>query len=193
MDGKQITELSLFTGGGGGVIGTRYLLGFRTLCYVENDLTCQTIIRSRIADGALDDGDLQGDIKEFDPSRWRGKIDIVSGGFPCQPFSVAGKQGGEQDDRNLWPDTFRVIREVRPRLVFLENVPGLITSGYFGTILGDLSSVGFDAEWEVISAEQCGANHRRQRLWILAYSPGAIGDGRPSESVGGRSGPANEG
>ena len=88
----------------------------------------------------------------------------------CQPFSLAGKQGANTDERNRWPDTIRVIRDVRPKYAFLENVPGLLTGGhgYFGTVLGDLATSGYDATWSCLPASAVGAPHRRDRLWILA-------------------------
>jgi DNA (cytosine-5)-methyltransferase 1 len=115
------------------------------------------------------------DVRTFDAAAWRGKVDIVSGGFPCQPHSQAGKRLGGLDDRDLWPDTVRILRESGAPLGLFENVPGLLTSRdadrlpMFGRILGDLSESGFDAEWCVLGADDVGAPHRRKRLWILAY------------------------
>ena len=85
------------------------------------------------------------------------ECDAFVGGFPCQPFSVAGKQRGERDERNLWPHWFRLLRVVRPRVLFAENVPGLLAHEYFRSILCDLASVGYDAEWTVIGADDVGA------------------------------------
>ncbi|KKM62118.1 hypothetical protein LCGC14_1524980, partial [marine sediment metagenome] len=95
-------------------------------------------------------------------------VDLIAAGFPCQPFSVAGRNRGEADERNMWPDTIRVIRAVRPRFALLENVPGLLAHSYFGTILGDLAEAGYDAEWFCIRASDFGATHRRKRLFIVA-------------------------
>ena len=97
---------------------------------------------------------------------------MVTAGFPCQPFSLGGKQLGEADERNMWPATADVIRRVRPRCVLLENVTGLIVSGYIGTVLGDLASMGFDARWGVLGGHHIGAAQRRERVWILAYAAG---------------------
>jgi DNA (cytosine-5)-methyltransferase 1 len=170
---RGLRELSLFTGAGGGVLGS-HLLGWNTVAYVEWDDYCQKILRARIADGNLADAPIFGDVREFDGTAWQGKVDVVSAGFPCQPFSVAGRQAGDQDERNMWPDTIRVVREVRPRYAFLENVPGLLSSGhgYFGTILGELAESGYDAVWDCIQAASVYAPHRRERLWILAYPNG---------------------
>ena len=127
-------ELSLFTGGGGGVYASK-LLGHRILGYVEYNEYCQKIIRQRIEDGIFDSAPIFGDIREFDGSSYCGSVDLVSGGFPCQPFSIAGRKKGKDDSRNMWPETIRVIKQVKPKEAFLENVPGLLHSGYFGQIL----------------------------------------------------------
>ena len=99
-------------------------------------------------------------------------VDIICGGFPCQPHSLAGRRAGASDERDLWPEFARLIREVRPRWVVAENVPGLLSSDagrFFGTILRDLATCGYDAEWDCISAADMGAPHLRERIWIVAY------------------------
>jgi DNA (cytosine-5)-methyltransferase 1 len=158
-------ELALFAGGGGGLLGS-LLLGWRTVCYVERDAYCRKIIQARIRDGILHDAPIWDDVRSFDGKPWRGCVDIVTAGFPCQPFSAAGKQLGEDDERNCWPYTARILGEVRPRYALLENVPAIISSGYFGRVLGDLAALGFDCRWGVFSAAGVGASHRRKRLWI---------------------------
>lgn len=166
-----MTELSLFSGVGGGLLGTK-LLGWRTVGYVEWDEYCQRVLRARIRDGCLDDAPIFADVRAFDGLPYRGRVDIVTAGFPCPSFSVAGKQLAGLDPQNMWPDTIRVIREIEPPMVFLENVPGLLgRHGYFGTVLGDLAEAGFDAEWDCISAEEVGAPHIRERLWLAASNP----------------------
>lgn len=166
---ERLRELSLFSGAGGGLLASR-LLGWRTVCYVEREPYCQRVIRARIEDGLLDDAPIWDDVKTFDGRPWRGLVDVISAGFPCQPFSVAGKKRAADDDRNGWPDTIRIIREVRPAFAFLENVPGLLAAshGYFGTLLGALAESGYDAVWDCLSAASCGAPHIRDRLWVLA-------------------------
>jgi len=168
----MMNELGLFAGAGGGLLASQYLVGCKTVCYVEIDSYCVSVLKARIADGVLDDAPIWDDIRTFCGEPWRGKVDLVSGGFPCTPWSVAGKQRGERDDRNLWPDTVRIIAEVQPRWVFLENVSGILAGshGYFGRILGDLAQVGYDARWGVLSAKGCRAPHLRKRLWIVGYS-----------------------
>jgi DNA (cytosine-5)-methyltransferase 1 len=168
-----MNELSLFSGAGGGLLGTK-LLGWRNIGYVEHERYCQQIISQRIKDGILDEAPIFGDIDSFIESgaakKYKGFVDVVTAGFPCQPFSVAGKQAGEDDPRNKWPQTIQCIRDIRPRYAFLENVPGLLNSGYFPEILGSLAEAGFDARWVVLGADDVGAPHRRKRLWILADS-----------------------
>ena len=167
-----MNELSLFTGAGGGVLGSK-LLGWKTIGYCEINESCQKIIAQRVEDGHLDRAPIFGDIRGFIKSgaarEYRGFADVVTAGFPCQPFSVAGRQDGEFDPRNMWPQTIEVIRQVRPRFALLENVPGLLAHAYFGTILGDLAESGYDAVWDCFSAASVGAPHERERLWILAY------------------------
>lgn len=164
-----VNELSLFTGAGGLVWATKYLLGWRTIGYVEQDAYCRKVIRQRVRDGLFDDAPIFFDVRAFDGRPYRNKVDCITAGFPCQPFSVAGQRRCADDERNMWPETIRVIREVRPEWVFLENVPGLLVS-YFGTILGDLAEAGYDARWTVLSASGVGAPHRRARLWIVAHT-----------------------
>lgn len=183
-------ELSLFTGAGGGVLGTK-LLGWETLGYVEWENYCQKIIQQRIKDGIYDKAPIFGDIRTFVSEgyarRYRGMVDVVTGGFPCQPFSVAGKQQADDDERNMWPATIDVIREVRPKYVFLENVSGLLAGshGYFGHILGELAQSGYDVRWRVLSAAEVGAPHKRDRLWVVGVNTHSIYDSAIKESISG--------
>lgn len=181
-------ELALFAGAGGGCLAARFL-GHRIVGYVEWEAYPQAVLEARIRDGHLDAAPIFGDIRSFVRDGWarryRGRVDLVSAGFPCPAFSVAGKRHGGADERNMWPATRDVLRDVRPRFAFLENVPGLLSVGdgpgstrrYFGTVLGDLAALGMDAVWTVLGADDVGAPHRRKRLWILAYLPDAERDG----------------
>lgn len=168
-------ELSLFTGAGGGVLGSK-LLGWTTIGYVEINKYCQRVISQRIADGILDSAPIFTDVREFIQSgcaeQYKGFVDVVTAGFPCQPFSLAGKREGGNDDRNMWPETIAIIRLVRPRYAFLENVPGLLTHEYARTIFRDLAESGYNARWRVLSAAELGAPHKRDRVWIVADSNG---------------------
>ena len=120
-----------------------------------------------------------GDIRALDLDRLE-RVDIVCGGFPCQPVSLAGKGLAQRDARWLWPEFARVIRALRPRYILVENVPGLLGRG-FGDVVGDLAACGYDAEWDCIPASALGAPHRRDRVWLVAY---ACGSGRQQESRG---------
>ncbi len=111
------------------------------------------------------------DVRDIDASVTR--PDVICGGFPCQPHSLAGKRRGTADVRWLWPEFARIIEAVRPAAVFIENVPGLRTSG-LRDVLADLARLGFDAEWDLFSAAETGAPHRRQRLFVLAYADGEL-------------------
>jgi len=166
-------ELSLFTGAGGGLLGTM-LLGWEPVGYVEYDDYCQRVIAARIADGFLPAAPIFGDVRQFIQSgaaaEYRGFADVVTAGFPCQPFSLAGKQLGADDPRNMWPATLDTIRIVQPAWAFLENVPGLLSSGYFGRIVQDLAESGYDCRWRILSAAELGAPHKRDRLWIVAHA-----------------------
>ncbi len=166
--------LSLFSGSGIGELALSQIIPkYRTVGYVEWEAYCQEVIRARIKDGVLHDAPIFGDIREFNDryaESYVGKVDIISGGFPCQPFSVAGKGAGEHDPRNMWPDTLRSISIIRPRYCLLENVPGLLAHDYIRTIFGGLAEIGYDCEWDIVGASDCGAPHRRKRLWIIANS-----------------------
>ncbi len=167
-------ELSLFSGSGGGLLGTHHLLGWNTIGYVEYDDYCQKVIAQRIKDGLLDQAPIFGDIKTFISDGYaegyKGMVDIITAGFPCQPFSVAGKRRGAEDERNMWPATRDTIRIVRPRYALLENVPGLLATGYCTEVFGNLAEIGYDARWTVLGAKDVGAPHKRERLWIVANS-----------------------
>lgn len=171
-----MNELALFAGVGGGILGTKYLLGWRTVCYVEWDQYAVEVLKARIRDGYLDDAPIWDDANTFDGAPWAGLVDVVSAGFPCQPFSTAGKGLAENDPRNGWPATIRIIRQIRPRVAWLENVPGLLSKPYFGTILGELAEAGYRVKWDCVSAQEVGAPHIRERLWIVAYSKSGARD-----------------
>lgn len=169
-----LTEISLFTGYGGFTLGLRLAgVEVQTVCYVEKDPYCQRIIEQRIADGHLDDAPLWDDITTFDGRPWRGQVDLVTGGFPCQDLSTAGKRAGLDGERSgLWWEMLRCIREVGPRYVLIENVPGILVGGQAGTVVGELSGLGYDSVWHCLPAAAVGAPHLRWRWWCLAYSTG---------------------
>ncbi len=163
-----MNELSLFSGAGGGLLATQHLLGFRTVCYVEIDDYCQRVLQARIQDGLFDDAPIWDDVRTFDGRPWRGCVDLVTAGFPCQDISSCGSGEGLNGKKSgLWREVARIVREVRPRLLFLENSPLLVGRGLV-RILGELAEMGFDARWCVLSAGQLGAPHLRNRVWLLA-------------------------
>ena len=164
-----MNELHLFAGGGGGILGGM-LLGHSCVCAVEIDPYCRRVLLQRQRDGILPRFPIWDDIRTFDGRPWRGRVDVVCGGFPCQDISAVGKGAGIDGERSgLWAEMARVIREIRPRFVLVENSP-VLTSRGLGTVLGDLAALGYDARWGVLGARHAGALHRRDRIWILADS-----------------------
>ena len=165
--------ISLYSGGGGLDIGFRLAVpNARTVCYVEREISSVSVLVNGIEKGILDDAPIWTNSTTFDGSPWIGKVDWIIGGFPCQPWSVAGKREGKEDERWLWDDIKQIGLSVRPKGFFLENVSGLITGHGIDTILGDLSEMGFDAQWGSVKAADIGASHRRERVFILAYKRG---------------------
>ncbi|KKM70437.1 hypothetical protein LCGC14_1440730 [marine sediment metagenome] len=167
-------ELSLFSGAGGGLLGTHHLLGWQTIGFVEYDDYCQRVIAQRIKDGLLDEAPIFGDIRTFTDSGcaelYRGVTDVITAGFPCQPFSFVGSREGEKSVSNLWPETISTIRIVRPTYCFLENTANLLNYQYFGTILSDLAKSGYNVRWRLLSAAELGAPNIRNRAWLVAYA-----------------------
>ncbi|SRR6266496_3981519 len=168
-------ELHLFSGAGGGILGG-ILLGHTCVCAVEIKPYRRAILLQRQRDGILSPFPIWDAVQTFDAKPWRGFIDVVCGGFPCQDISCAnnsnGKQPGLTGQRSgLWKEMFRVVCEVRPPFVWVENSPALALRG-LGTVLGNLASIGYDARWDVFSGSDIGAPHQRKRLFLLAYSNG---------------------
>ena len=162
-----MNELALFAGAGGGILGG-HLLGWRTVCAVEWEQYPASVLCARQNDKILPTFPIWDDVQTFDGKPWRGIVDVVSGGFPCQDISAAGRGAGIDGERSgMWKHMARIIGEVRPQYVFVENSPMLTTRG-LGVVLADLSSMGFDAKWGVVSAADVGANHQRERIWIRA-------------------------
>ncbi len=167
----EIRVVSLFSGIGAIDYGLRLAGGFRTVCYVEYEPYCQEVIKERQIDGRLDLGPIWDDVSTFDGEAWEG-AEMVVGGFPCQDISNAGKCEGIDGERSgLWKEMRRIIREVGPRYVLVENVSALLVRG-LERVLGDLAELGYDAEWRVLGACQFGAPHCRERVWIVAYPSG---------------------
>jgi DNA (cytosine-5)-methyltransferase 1 len=140
----------------------------RTICYVEREAFAIASLVEAMEAGRLDQAPVWTDLRTFDGKAWRGVVDTIIGGIPCTPHSIAGLQRGEDDERDLWPDTARIIADVQPGRVFLENVPG-IAPYYFERIGPDLRAMGYSVETGLFSASEVGASHQRQRFFILAH------------------------
>ena len=166
---KGMKTCHLFAGAGGGLLAD-LILGHEPIIAVEWDAYCCQVLRERAEEGWFPGLQVfDGDVRLFPASDWAGRVDCVHAGFPCQPHSVAGKRKGAGDERNMWPECVRIIGEIRPQWVFLENVPGLVSNGFIGTVLRDLAGLGYDAKWTVLGADQVGAPHKRDRLFALAH------------------------
>ena len=167
-----MNELALFAGGGGSVLAGK-LLGWRTVCAVEVDAGARQIMLDRMRDGVIDQFPVWDDVRTFDGKPWKGSVDVVTGGFPCQDISQCGGGAGLDGERSgLWMEMARIIREVRPRIVLVENSP-MLTSRGLGRVLGDLAGMGFDARWGVFYASTIGAAHHRARFYMVAYTDSA--------------------
>ena len=164
-----MNELALFAGAGGGILGGK-LLGWRTVCAVEIDPYARRVLLARQADGCLEPFPIWDDVTTFDGRRWRGSIDVVSGGFPCTDISSEGQGAGIDGARSgLWAEFARIIGEVQPGFVLVENSPMLVVRG-LDRVLGDLAESGYDAQWGVFSGGDVGARHERERCWIVAHA-----------------------
>jgi len=168
VDTRAFNILSLCTGGGGLDLGIKLAVPTaRVVCCVEHEAYCCEILATRMENKALDDSPVWTDLRTFDGKPWRGVVDCIIGGYPCQPFSVAGKQLGEDDERHLWPDIARIIGEVEPNLCFFENVAGHLSLGA-DTVFESLERMGYEIAASLFTAAEVGANHKRERLFILA-------------------------
>ena len=164
-----MNELHLFAGAGGGILGGQ-LLGHTTVCAVEIEEYPRQVLLQRQRDRVLPKFPIWDDVCTFDGKPWRGTVDVICGGFPCQDISSAGKGAGIGGKRSgLWKEYSRIIGEIRPKFVFAENSPLLRGRG-LDVVLGDLSDLGYDARWCVLGAWHVGAPHRRNRMWVLGYS-----------------------
>lgn len=162
-----MNELHLFAGAGGGILGGM-LLGHTTVCAVEIEPYCRKVLIQRQRDGILPLFPIWDDVCTFDGKPWRGYVDVVCGGFPCQDISAGGKGAGIDGARSgLWREMARVVREVAPRYIFVENSPRLTIRGLW-RVAGDISAMGYDCRWGVFSCRDIGGYHLRERIWILA-------------------------
>jgi DNA-cytosine methyltransferase len=163
--------IHLFAGAGGGILGD-LILGHECVAAVEIEPFCQRVLKERIVDGALPDFPIHDDVRTFQGKPWKGKIDMISGGFPCTNISLAGKgEGLSGPQSGLWFEFARIISEAEPKFVWIENVPALRGRG-LTVVLGNLHDLGYNARWGVMSAADAGAPHLRKRFWILAWRQG---------------------
>lgn len=173
----------LFSQVRGGILGGK-LLGWRTVCAVEWEPYPASVLCARQNDKILPTFPIWDDVQTFDGTRWRGIVDVVSGGFPCQDISVAGKGDGLDGERSgMWREMARIIGEVRPRFAFVENSPMLVNRG-LERVLADLTKMGYDSRWGVISAADIGANHRRERIWIVGKMGNSNNNGQTAAKIG---------
>ena len=171
--------LSLCSGAGGLDLGLVLACpGYRAVGYVEREAYAAAVLVARMEDAALDRAAVWDDVATFDGRPWRGAVDIVAAGYPCQPFSVAGRRLGAADPRHLWPHVARIIGEVEPPFVFLENVAHHLRLG-FPEVAGDLVGLGYRLAAGLFTAAEVGAPHRRERLFILAHREGDAAPTQP--------------
>ena len=169
MDNTQ-NVISFCTGYGGLELGIRRAgVDIRTVCNVEIETFAQANLVAKIEEGRMDQSVIYSDLKTFPASIFRGKIHGITGGYPCQPFSSAGKRKGEEDPRHLWPYIRKHVRAIRPLWCFFENVRGHTSMGLW-RVLSDLEEDGYETEWGLFSAEETGAPHQRIRVFILAHN-----------------------
>jgi DNA (cytosine-5)-methyltransferase 1 len=172
--------LDLFSGIGGFSVGLERA-GMRTIGFCEIDPFCQKILTKHWPDVPC-----YGDIRTLTARDIRARPDVIAGGFPCQDVSLIGKGAGLSGARSgLWKEYARLIGEIRPNFVIVENVTALLGRG-FGDVLGDLAALGYDAEWHCIPASAVGARHRRDRVWVVAYPIGARLEGHAGDGSAGR-------
>jgi DNA (cytosine-5)-methyltransferase 1 len=176
-DEDEVHGLGLCAGAGGLELGLDLVFGgrYRTVCHVEREAYVAAGLAARMEAGALPQAPIWDDLTTFDGRRWRGLVDVVAGGIPCQPASQAGKKEGVADSRWLWPHALRVVAECEPELVFFENVSGLVSGKLqvgFEAILNGLQGLGYQVAAGLFTAEEVGAPHKRERVFILGRRRG---------------------
>jgi DNA (cytosine-5)-methyltransferase 1 len=163
--------LALCAGIGGLELGVKLANpAARCICYVEGEAYAVAILVKRMGEGRLDKAPVWSDVRTFDGLPWRGKVDCITAGYPCQPFSEAGQRQGEEDPRHLWPHIKRIVEEVQPTSCFFENVAGHLSLG-FETVADDLQAMGYKVAAGLFTAEEVGATHERSRLFIMGHAP----------------------
>ena len=193
---KAITHLGLCAGYGGIELGIKRVIpALRTVALCEIEAFAVANLVSKMEAGLMDAAPVWTDLKTFPWEEFRDRVDILTGGYPCQPFSAAGKRLGGEDPRHLWPHLSRGISILQPRMCFFENVEGHITCGLHH-VLCDLGRLGYRTTWGIFSASECGAPHQRKRVFILALASGfrgAAGLSGPFPRHEGQSGESDDG
>jgi DNA (cytosine-5)-methyltransferase 1 len=175
-----MNHASLFSGIGGFDLAAEWM-GWTNVLHVERDPFCQKVLKHHFPNSQSFD-----DVKTFDGRPFRGRVDILTGGFPCQPYSSAGKRLGKDDERHLWPEMCRIISEISPAFVVGENVRGLLNWNggvVFEEVCADLEGMGYEVWTGVLPAAGVGAPHRRDRIWFVAHRQD---HGQPQAEVFGR-------
>ena len=173
-----MTHLGLFAGIGGFELAARWA-GWETVAVCEWDKFCQKVLKYHFPDA-----EQFSDIRKTNFTRYAGQIDVLTGGFPCQPYSTAGKRLGKEDERHLWPEMFRAIREVKPRWVVGENVRGLVNWNggmVFDEVQSDLEAAGYEVLPFILPACGIDAPHRRDRIWFVAHAASMYDRGNAGE------------
>jgi DNA (cytosine-5)-methyltransferase 1 len=176
VDNSRINVFSLCSGIGGLELGIKLAMGdrCRVIGYCERDSYAASVIMARMEDETLDKAPIYlGDIRGIDGRPWRSLVDIITGGYPCQPFSTAGNRLGKRDNRHIWPELSRLVKEIYPSIVFFENVAGHISLG-FNEVYDELSRLGYRVKAGIFSASEVYASHNRERLFILGYKKKAM-------------------
>ena len=167
---KTITHIGLCAGYGGIELGlARVLPTLRSVALCEIEAFPIANLVAKMEAGLMESAPIWTDLKTFPWESFRDRVDILTGGYPCQPFSAAGKRAGKEDPRHLWPWIADGIRILRPRVCFFENVEGHISLG-LREVIGELEEIGYETAWGIFSAREVGAPHQRKRVFILAHS-----------------------
>ena len=182
MDTRTVNILSIFSGIGGIELGLSAALGgrSRTICYVENEISVCSLIETAFSNGTLPAAPIWTNLRTFDPEPWRGKVDILAGGFPCQPHSVAGSKKGREDPRELSGEVLRIADGLGLPILFLENVPGILRF-YWDNIRPSLQELGYRVAEGLFTASETGAPQKRQRLFILAHANSGLSNDAEEE------------
>jgi len=166
---ETITHVGLCAGYGGIELGLKRVLPtLRTVALCEIEAFAIANLVAKMEAGLMDAAPVWTDLKTFPWESFRDRVDVLTGGYPCQPFSAAGKRLGTEDERHLWPHIAKGIAILKPRVCLFENVEGHITLG-LSTVVSDLEEMGYKVSWGIFSAAECGAPHQRKRVWVMAH------------------------